>query len=106
MVIKKILQFILLVTFSMNLTSCAVYSSKFNCPEGVGLSCEMLGDIDKKIDSGEIEKIYRKKCKGNKCNNNEVEDIIKPKTDQIKAKLTDSSLDGDDIIIEADNRNN
>lgn len=53
-----------------NLTGCSSYSSKFKCEDARGLGCIMVHDIDRQIDSGQIEEVYRKKkssCKGSKC---------------------------------------
>ncbi len=49
------------------LTSCSGYSSKFACDSSHGAKCVMIADIDKMIDSGEIEEYHvSRKCKGNK----------------------------------------
>ena len=51
------------------LSSCAVYSTGFNCPDSKGARCVMLSEVDKRVDSGEIETVYfGKKCRGNACN--------------------------------------
>ncbi len=50
------------------LTSCSTYSGKFACGDSRGANCVMLSEVDKRIDSGEIEEIYKdKKCSGGKC---------------------------------------
>jgi len=50
------------------LTSCATYKDKFNCQDSRGADCTMLSQVDKIIDSGEIEEIYEdKECKGRSC---------------------------------------
>jgi len=49
------------------LSSCAVYSTGFNCPDSKGARCVMLSKIDQMVDSGEIETVYNKKCKDGKC---------------------------------------
>lgn len=49
------------------LTGCSGYSSKFACGSSHGAKCVMIGEIDKMIDSGEIEEYHiNRKCKGNK----------------------------------------
>ncbi len=50
------------------LTSCSTYSGKFACGDSRGANCVMLSEVDKRIDSGEIEEVYKdKKCSGGKC---------------------------------------
>ncbi len=50
------------------LTSCSTYSGKFACGDSKGANCVMLSEVDKRIDSGEIEEVYKeKKCKEGKC---------------------------------------
>lgn len=49
------------------LTGCSGYSSKFACGSSSGAKCIMIGDVDKMIDSGEIEEYHeRRKCKASK----------------------------------------
>ncbi|WPY01743.1 hypothetical protein Trichorick_01661 (plasmid) [Candidatus Trichorickettsia mobilis] len=51
------------------LSSCAVYSTGFNCADSKGARCVMLSEVDRRVDSGEIETVYLdKKCKGKACN--------------------------------------
>jgi hypothetical protein len=55
---------------SLTVSSCAVYPNKFKCSDARGAPCTMLRDIDNKIDSGEIEGIYKSKnskCSGVSC---------------------------------------
>ena len=65
---KAILSSILL----LSLTACSTYPNKFKCGDAKGLGCTMLSEIDRQIDSGEIERAYQekqdKKCRGKKCN--------------------------------------
>ena len=50
------------------LTSCATYKDKFNCQDSRGADCTMLSQVDRIIDSGEIEEIYDdKECRGKSC---------------------------------------
>jgi hypothetical protein len=50
------------------LSSCSTYSGKFACGDSKGANCVMLSEVDKRIDSGEIEEVYKeKKCSGDKC---------------------------------------
>lgn len=49
-------------------SGCSTYPSKFKCGDARGLGCTMLSEIDRQIDSGEIEEVYQdKKCKGSSC---------------------------------------
>ena len=65
------------VTVAFLLSGCSGYSSKFTCGSSHGAKCVMISEIDKMIDSGEIEEYHiNRKCKGNKkCLN-----AVKPKT--------------------------
>lgn len=58
-----------LVTVFGLLTGCSTYPSKFKCGDAKGLGCTMLRVVDKQIDSGQIEEVYKtkKNCKKNKC---------------------------------------
>jgi hypothetical protein len=78
------------------LSSCGTYSSKFSCADARGMPCRMLSEVDKMVDSGEIEKVYSKsKCRFGRCleeNNNrpplELEAEIKAKLqEEEKAKV-------------------
>jgi len=56
-----------IIMILMMLTGCSSYSSKFACGSSHGAKCIMIADIDKMIDSGEIEEYHiNRKCKGNK----------------------------------------
>ncbi len=48
------------------LSGCAAYSSKGSCSDARGLPCQMMHQIDRKIDSGEAEKVYET-CDGKSC---------------------------------------
>ena len=66
--IVKILNLIVILTLPLILSSCAVYSTGFTCPDSKGAKCVMLSEVDTMVDSGEIETVYAdKKCKGGKC---------------------------------------
>jgi hypothetical protein len=61
---------LLVITLMMPilLSSCAIYSAGFNCPDSQGARCMMLSEVDKRVDSGEIETVYLpKKCRGKSC---------------------------------------
>lgn len=66
--VKKILHLTVILTLPMILSSCAVYSTGFTCPDSKGAKCVMLSQVDAMVDSGEIETVHMdKKCKGGKC---------------------------------------
>lgn len=66
--LTKILNLVIILTLPILLSSCAVYSSGFTCPDARGAKCVMLSEVDHMVDSGEIETVYaEKKCKGGKC---------------------------------------
>jgi len=72
------------------LSSCAVYSGSFNCGDSKGARCLMLSEVDRRVDSGEIETVYLdKKCKGKTCNK-EINNVPKKALNQIhKVKIID-----------------
>lgn len=51
------------------LSACSTYPSKFKCADSRGLGCTMLSNVDKQIDSGEIQEVYltKPKCRGKNC---------------------------------------
>lgn len=66
----RILNLTVTLSLSLLLSSCAVYSTGFTCPDSKGAKCVMLSEVDHMVDSGEIETVYiDKKCKGGKCKN-------------------------------------
>lgn len=74
--IKYINTFVLFVLIN-TLSGCSVYSTGFNCPDSKGARCVMLSEIDKRVDSGEIETLYLdKKCKGENCSK-QINDVPK-----------------------------
>jgi hypothetical protein len=80
------------------LSGCSTYSSKFTCDPATGLGCTMMRLIDKKIDSGEADKIYKKNCKGKVCKN-DLSEIVIPQSAPIKVKLTEPT-ELDEVIVE------
>lgn len=57
-----------LLILPMLLSSCAIYSAGFNCPDSKGARCVMLSEVDKQVNSGEIETVYlNQKCRGKSC---------------------------------------
>ena len=99
---KNILTMIFItVACAVCLTSCSTYSSKFNCADGIGLPCEMLRSVDKKIDSGEIDKVYKAECKGKNCKKAQrLDEAVVPKTGPIKAKASIPEMIDDVVITE------
>ena len=85
---------LLLMTASLSACSGAIYNSNFTCPNAKGFTCHMLNAVDKKIDSGEIEKIYPE----NQCNNNNCEE----KTPEINNKKTYKLelIEGENLYVE------
>ena len=66
--VKTTLQLVTILLLPTMLSSCAVYSTGFTCPDSKGAKCVMLSEVDHMVDSGEIETVYMdKKCKGGKC---------------------------------------
>ena len=94
------------------LSSCAVYSTGFNCADSKGARCVMLSEVDRRVDSGEIETVYLdKKCKGKACNK-EISNVPKKALNQThKVKIIDTedhlneyeaeprTQDGDDLYL-------
>jgi hypothetical protein len=66
--VKTTLQLVTILLLPTILSSCAVYSTGFTCPDSKGAKCVMLSEVDHMVDSGEIETVYMEKnCKGGKC---------------------------------------
>lgn len=88
-----------MVILSSILSSCAVYPNKFKCSDAKGSPCTMLRDIDRKIDSGEIEEAYKEKqsnqnkqnkqkCSGGFCGGNkELEAELLPSMEARQTRL-------------------
>lgn len=54
----------------ISLSGCSTYPSRFQCGDAKGLGCTMLSEVDRQIDSGEIERIYEElplNCHGKTC---------------------------------------
>jgi len=84
-IISKVFRLIASFSLSLVLSSCAIYSTNFNCPGGRGARCAMLSDVDKKVTSGEIETVYfDKKCKSGRCR--EVKDTPEQQLNTHQAK--------------------
>ena len=82
---------ILLIAFSI--TSCSTYPNKFKCDDARGLGCTMLSEIDKQIDSGQINEAYKKKkCKGRNCKNESLDEGLILKTEDKALKYEDEQI--------------
>lgn len=65
---NRIKQLFNILLFTVALISLAGCSGAGKCPGTKGASCKMLSEVDRMIDSGEIEKFQeREKCKGLFC---------------------------------------
>lgn len=106
MVMNKAKFIISLITGLFSLSSCSSYSSKFVCNDSRGMPCAMMRSIDKKIDSGEINKAYISKCKGQKCRE---EEQLLEKTTYLKSPKYDVELINgnkeDELIVVPDKQN-
>ena len=51
------------------LFACSAYPNRFKCGDAKGLSCKMLRDVDRQIDSGQIQETYKvkKRCSRGRC---------------------------------------
>lgn len=84
------LTFRLLILSCLTLSSCATYSTGFNCSGGRGANCVMLSEVDRRVTSGEIETVYfDKKCKSGRCK--EVQDAPEQQfgTNPLKIELVE-----------------
>ena len=79
---KKINFKILIMTLaSILISGCSTYPNKFKCGDARGLGCTMLHEVDRQIDSGQIEEAYNdknknKKCRGKTCPSQGTNDIL------------------------------
>lgn len=72
----KVIKIITIILLSISVISCAGnYGSSFGCSDARGMNCRMMNEVDKAIDSGEIEIVELKKCKGKKCTSRYIEDV-------------------------------
>ncbi|MDX1916440.1 MAG: hypothetical protein SFT68_00440 [Rickettsiaceae bacterium] len=99
----------LLLILLLCLSSCSTYSSKFACGDSRGAPCLMLRNIDKQIDSGEIEKAYAVKSIGITCKKESNQGLmgpnfVSPKSSPIIAKL--QHIDNqEEVIIKNQDKN-
>jgi hypothetical protein len=87
----------------VDLSSCAVYSSSFDCPDARGARCLMLSEVDKQIDSGEIETVYlAAKCKSKVCIQ-ETNNIPEKALNQIRRVKIEAAEEGLEEYQDGDN---
>lgn len=86
---KTILLLILLVVMG----GCSTYPNKFKCDDARGLGCTMLSEVDKQIDSGQIAEAYKKKkCSGDKCKNELLDDGLILKREDKAVRYEDEDI--------------
>lgn len=77
---KKLGQTIIILLASFSVISCSTYPNKFKCGDARGLGCTMLHEVDKQIDSGQIEEAYKAqnkdKCHGKTCSSQGATNIL------------------------------
>ena len=96
---KRLGQTIIMLLASFTITSCSTYPNKFKCGDARGLGCTMLHEVDKQIDSGQIEEAYQdknkaKKCRGKTCSS-------KPTAEILKLKQKDQAVNVQDELEES-----
>lgn len=65
---KALFRMLMPILALVSISGCSTYPNKFKCGDARGLGCTMLHEVDKQIDSGQIEQAYAgKKCRGKKC---------------------------------------
>lgn len=75
------------------ISSCSTYPNKFKCDDARGLGCTMLHEVDKQIDSGQIAEAYKKKkCSGNKCKNEPLDDGLILKREDKAVRYEDEDI--------------
>jgi hypothetical protein len=84
---------VILASILISLAGCSTYPNKFKCGDARGLGCTMLSEVDKQIDSGKIEQIYKdKKCRRGRCNSLSDQDALVVSKKE-KASLYDHELE-------------
>lgn len=76
---NRLSRVIVMLTASFSITSCSTYPNKFKCGDARGLGCTMLHEVDRQIDSGQIEEAYKdknRKCRGKTCPSQGTNDIL------------------------------
>ncbi|WPY01626.1 hypothetical protein Trichorick_01540 (plasmid) [Candidatus Trichorickettsia mobilis] len=100
---KRLGQTMIMLMASLSIASCSTYPAKFKCGDARGLGCTMLHEVDKQIDSGQIEEAYKdknkdKKCRGKTCSSRNANEILKLKQQDRAVNYQDEpeeSLDDD-----------
>jgi hypothetical protein len=92
---------IILAIMLIGLASCSTYPNKFRCGDARGLGCTMLSEVDRQIDSGKIEQIYKdKNCKKGHCKSLSGQDVL------VVNKREKASLYDDELEEALDDNNN
>ena len=104
---KRLGQTIIMLLASFTITSCSTYPNKFKCGDARGLGCTMLHEVDKQIDSGQIEEAYKdknkdKKCRGKTCSSKSTVEILKLKQQNKAVNYQDES---EESLDDADDNN-
>ncbi|PCI01063.1 MAG: hypothetical protein COB76_02170 [Alphaproteobacteria bacterium] len=82
----------------LSITACSTYPNKFKCGDAKGLGCTMLAEIDRQIDSGKIEEVYKdKKCSGKRCSSLSHQDGFRLKTQDKARKYNDQNDESEKI---------
>lgn len=90
---KNIIQATTLLLTALSVVSCSTYPNKFKCDDARGLGCTMLHEVDKQIDSGQIAEAYKKKkCSGNKCKNEPLDDGLILKREDKAVRYEDEDI--------------
>ena len=87
----------------MTLQGCAVYNSSFGCPDAKGLHCMTASEVDRQIDSGEIEEVELAGCKSRACRaaRNKIRPQVGlPRTFEAKITPADKMDDNKPLITE------
>lgn len=90
---KNITQATTLLLMTLSIVSCSTYPNKFKCDDARGLGCTMLSEVDKQIDSGQIAEAYKKKkCFGDKCKNELLDDGLILKREDKAVRYEDEDI--------------
>jgi len=77
--IKASGNFLLFAALALELSSCAVYENKFDCPPGKGANCSSVEEIEQMVNNGGVWKVngkvkvakqkkrLRENCSGGSC---------------------------------------
>ena len=92
-IISKMYKAVIILLIPFSIISCSTYPTKFKCDDARGLGCTMLHEVDKQIDSGQIAEAYKKKkCSGNKCKKEPLDDGLILKREDKAARYEDEGV--------------